>query len=359
MRTNRIAIVGLGLIGASLAKSFKHNMPNTEIAAFDYPQILDFALHEKTIDKALSNYKAALDYEIIFLALPIDHSLKVFKELLPLLKKNQVISDLCSVKGIFADEWKKIDSGGIYIGAHPMTGKEKGGYKNSDNLLFENSTFIISEESKKYDALAEYANLIKIIGAKITFLDPYLHDEIVAKVSHLPQLLSVILVNQAAIKKNGIQFIDFVAGGFRDMTRIASSDFNIWESILKYNKGEILKSIDFFQADLNEIKSLVANEKLELLGELFNKARALRDETPINNKGFLDPLFDITVFIKDEPGMISKISTILFENRINIKDIELLKIREGTGGNFKLYFDSISEAEKAKKILESIGFKTN
>ena len=110
---------------------------------------------------------------------------------------------------------------------------------------------------------------------------------------------------------------------------------------------------------MNKIKSLVANEKSELLGELFDKARSLRDETPINNKGFLDPLFDITVFIKDEPGMISKISTVLFENRINIKDIELLKIREGTGGNFKLYFESISEAERAKKILEGIGFKTN
>ena len=359
MKIKRLAIIGLGLIGASLAKAIKHIVPATEIAAFDYPDILEQAVSDKTIDVTLQSYNDALEYDLIFLALPIERSIEAFKELSPLLKSNQTISDLCSVKGIFADEWKTLKSKGSYIGAHPMAGKEKGGYKNSDSLLFENSTFIISEESKKYAALAEYAELIKSIGARITFLDPYLHDEIVAKVSHLPQLLSVILVNQAAIKKNGIQFIDFAAGGFRDMTRIASSDFNIWESILEYNKGEILKSLDSFQEDLNKIKSLVANEKSELLGDLFDKARALRDETPINNKGFLDPLFDITVFIKDEPGMISKISTVLFENRINIKDIELLKIREGTGGNFKLYFESISEAERAKKILEVIGFKTS
>ena len=359
MKIKKLAIIGLGLIGGSLAKAIKHCSPEITIAGFDYLEVLDKALSDHTIDISLSTYKDAIGLDLIFLALPIDQSIKIFRELSPQLKNDQIISDLCSVKGIFADEWKKIDSSGIYIGAHPMTGKEKGGYKNSDSLLFENSTFIISEESKKYAALAEYADLIKSIGARITFLDPYLHDEIVAKVSHLPQLLSVILVNQAAIKKNGIQFIDFAAGGYRDMTRIASSDFNIWESILKYNKGEILKSIDSLQEDMNKIKSLVANEKSELLGELFDKARSLRDETPINNKGFLDPLFDITVFIKDEPGMISKISTVLFENRINIKDIELLKIREGTGGNFKLYFESISEAERAKKILEGIGFRTN
>ena len=358
MKIKRLAIIGLGLIGASLAKAIKHIVPATEIAAFDYPDILEQAVSDKTIDVTLQSYNDALEYDLIFLALPIERSIEAFKELSPLLKSNQTISDLCSVKGIFADEWKTLKSKGSYLGAHPMAGKEKGGYKNSDSLLFENSTFIISEESKKYDALAEYAELIKSIGARITFLDPYLHDEIVAKVSHLPQLLSVILVNQAAIKKNGIQFIDFAAGGFRDMTRIASSDFNIWESILEYNKGEILKSLDSFQEDLNKIKSLVANEKSEMLGDLFDKARALRDETPINNKGFLDPLFDINMFMKDEPGMISKISTVLFENHINIKDIELLKIREGTGGNFKLYFESKIEAEKAKRILDGIGFKT-
>ncbi len=81
-----------------------------------------------------------------------------------------------------------------------------------------------------------------------------------------------------------------------------------------------------------------------------------RNEIPVNTKGFIDPLFDITIFVKDQPGMISKISTILFENNINIKDIELLKIREGTGGNFKFYFESEADAEKAKQLIENIGY---
>ncbi|RPI60205.1 MAG: ACT domain-containing protein, partial [Ignavibacteriales bacterium] len=92
------------------------------------------------------------------------------------------------------------------------------------------------------------------------------------------------------------------------------------------------------------------------LNKLFDEARQLRNEIPINTKGFIDPLFDITIFVKDQPGMISKISTILFENNINIKDIELLKIREGTGGNFKFYFDSESDAVKAKLLIVNAGF---
>lgn len=359
MKLQKLAIIGLGLIGASLAKSIKNNLPKIKIAGFDYPEVLDTAIKEKTIDERLPNYESALDFDIIFLALPIEQSLKVFEELSPQLKVGQTISDLCSVKGIFSDKWAKINSKGEYIGVHPMAGKEKGGYENSDSLLFENATFIISKQSENYSSLHDYTSLIKSIGARITFLDPHLHDEIVSKVSHLPQLLAILLVNQASTNKKGIQFIDFAAGGFRDMTRIASSDFNIWKSILKYNKLEILNSLNSFQNDLDEVKKLIAGDKSDSLGNLFDKARLMRDETPINSKGFLDPLFDITVFMKDEPGMISKISTILFVNHINIKDIELLKIREGTGGNFKLYFDSKSTAEKAKIVLEGIGFRTN
>jgi prephenate dehydrogenase len=199
---------------------------------------------------------------------------------------------------------------------------------------------------------------VRSTGARISLLDPYLHDKITARVSHLPQLLSVLLVNQASQKDDELSFLDYAAGGFRDMTRIALSDFNIWESIIKYNKDEILKSIEDFQNQISSIKKLINNENYKEINILFENARFARNEIPISTKGFIDQLFDITVFVKDQPGMISKISTILFENNINIKDIELLKIREGTGGNFKFYFESEMDAEKAKLLIEQVGFNT-
>jgi len=355
---NSIAIIGLGLIGGSFAKALKHANPGLIISAFDKPDILQRALADGVIDNKLSEIVGSLKSDIIFIALPIEESLNAFRLLSTQLNENQIISDLCSVKGIFADEWKLLSSKGIYIGAHPMTGKERSGYDNSDSLLFENSVFIVCSENNQSKSFNDYLNLVRSTGARISLLDPYLHDKITARVSHLPQLLSVLLVNQVSQKDKDISFLDYAAGGFRDMTRIASSDFKIWESIINNNKTEILKSIDIFENQILSLKKLIEIENYKVIYNLFENARFARNEIPINTKGFIDQLFDITVFVKDQPGMISKISTILFENNINIKDIELLKIREGTGGNFKFYFESESDAEKAKLLIGQVGFNT-
>ena len=242
MSFTKISIIGLGLIGGSLAKAVKHADQSIFISAFDRPEIIKKAFNEKVIDEGLTILDDALKSDLIILALPIEQSLKVFKDLSPRLNSSQVISDLCSVKGIFADEWKSLSSKGKYFGAHPMTGKEKSGYDNSDLLLYENSVFIICAENENDETLKSYVNFIKLIGARIVLLDAHLHDRITAHVSHLPLLLSVLLMNQVNNKMDNVALLDFAAGGFRDMTRIASSDFMIWESILRYNKNDILKT---------------------------------------------------------------------------------------------------------------------
>lgn len=359
MPIKKIAIIGLGLIGGSLAKAIKHSNTEIEIAAFDYPEILEIALKDKNIDHSLQSVDESLDYELIFICLPIEASTKIFRQLSPKLKPNQIISDLCSVKGVFSILWKKIKSDGIYFGAHPMAGKEQSGYKNSDTLLFENSVYIISNEFANSDLMNSYTEVIKYTGSRITFLNPFLHDKIVSKVSHLPQLLAVLLVNKAASNENGIHFLDFGAGGFRDMTRIAASDFKVWKSIIQNNKDEILNSLSDYKNGIDSYIKMIETDNYDSLLNEFNNARRSREEIPFNNKGFISPLFDITIFVEDKPGMILKFSSILSENNINIKDLELLKIREGSGGNFKLYFETESDSIEAKLLLEQAGFKTN
>jgi len=351
----KIAVLGLGLIGGSFAKALKQSNPGIYILGYDIPAITGQAHIDKTIDEKLESIDQALLADLIFLCLPIDNSLEAFRILFQKLKSGQILSDFCSVKKIFAEESKKISSEGIYIGAHPMTGKEKSGYANSDPLLFENATFIVcSQAGINPDEI--FIEIIKLTGARIILLDATLHDQIVSRVSHLPQLLAVMLVDQASEKKEDISFLDFAAGGFRDMTRIASSDFSLWKSILSYNKNEILDSLNSFAKATISLHDLLKESKFDEIEKLFLKARGERNEIPINTKGFIDPLYAITVFVKDEPGMISRISTVLFNNNINIKDIELLKIREGTGGNFKFYFESSVDANRAKILIEKIGF---
>ncbi len=354
----KISIIGIGLIGGSIAKALKNSGKDFNISAFDKPAVLNSAIEQKVIDTKLDNIEGSRISEIIFLCLPTDLSLNTLKKLAPIVNENTIITDVCGVKGIFEKEWKSLKSKGIYIGGHPMTGKESGGFENSDHLLFENSVYIVSDSEKNSYKLNELTGIIKLLGARIRFLDPFLHDKIIAQVSHLPQLLAVTLVNSVSKNDNGVNYIDFAAGGFRDMTRIASGSFDIWESIIKMNKDEIIAALELINNNLNNLETLLRNENINSLKELFDKARVKRDEIPKNTKGFINPLFDIFVYVKDEPGVLSKLTTVLFENSINIKDMELLKIREGTGGTFRISFQSQKDADKAEKVIQEIGFTT-
>ncbi|MCX6168218.1 MAG: prephenate dehydrogenase/arogenate dehydrogenase family protein [Ignavibacteriales bacterium] len=358
MKVGKIAIIGLGLIGGSIAKSIRSFSSDHKISAFDNPDILETAFQQKVIDQKLSSFEDALDADLIFICLPVDLSITVFEKLAGRIRSGQILTDVCGVKSVFQEIWDSKERNGFYIGGHPMTGKENSGFENSNPLLFENCVYILNEAAADLPVIDSFTEIIHKLGAKITFLNPKVHDIIVASVSHLPQLVSVSLINSANFKESAINFFDFAAGGFRDMTRIASSEFRIWEPIIKQNKKNIIQAVDNFILDLEQIKKSVAKEDYKKLAEKFESARIKRDEIPKSNKGFINQIYDLFVFVKDEPGVISKISTALFENKINIKNIELLKIREGSGGTFRVAFESESDAEKAKDVVEKLGFST-
>jgi prephenate dehydrogenase len=353
-----ISIIGLGLIGGSIAKALKNFSVDYNILAFDRPEVIQNALSQKVIDRKLNSFEESLEADLIFICLPVNESKKIFKNLIDKLRPGQILTDVCGVKSAFQDMWDQKKRDGFYIGGHPMTGKEKGGFENSDPLLFENCMYILNDSSKDCPKMEIFTTILHQLGARVTFLNPKVHDIIVASVSHLPQLVSVSLINSASLKDSDLNFFDYAAGGFRDMTRIASSDFNIWEPVVLENKKNIVQAIDNFIANLEQIKNSIKRDEFNSLAEKFEAARIKRDEIPKSNKGFLHKIYDVFVFVKDEPGVISKISTALFNNNINIKDLELLKIREGSGGTFRFAFESEADALKARVVIESIGFST-
>ena len=358
MRIEKISIIGLGLIGGSIAKALKNFSSLYTISAYDNPETLEKAARLNVIDGKLSSIEDSLDSDLIFICLPVNASIAAFEELADKIRPDQIITDVCSVKTVFQDIWDKKERSGTYIGGHPMTGKEKGGFDNSDPLLFENCVYILNESAKGSESLDHLTEIIHKLDSKITFLNPKVHDIIVASVSHLPQLVSVSLINSANFKESTLNFFDYAAGGFRDMTRIASSEFNLWEPIIRKNGKNIIQAIDNFVIDLEQIKNSIAKDDYGTLAYKFESARMKRDEIPKSNKGFINQIYDVFVFVKDEPGVISIISTALFESNINIKDIELLKIREGSGGTFRIAFVSENDAERASEIIEKIGFTT-
>jgi prephenate dehydrogenase len=357
MGIKNISIIGLGLIGGSIAKALKLKDESLVINAYDREKVCAAALAEKIIDNSLPHYTSSLDSELIILALPIEESLKVFKELAPGLKSGCILTDVCSVKGVFESLWQELDSRGVYFGGHPMAGKESGGYENSDPYLFENAVYAVSDKAVNNPAASGLISIIESLGARVKFLDPYIHDRAAAYISHLPQTVAVSLVNSLPPASDNLNFTELAGGGFRDMTRIASSDFTIWESIYKHNKEEILASLEKLQDKLAEYSGYIKSEEYDKLRNEFLLSSQTRNAIPKNAKGFLRPLYDIFVYAKDEPGAINGMSTALYARNINIKDIELLKIREGEGGAFRLGFASKEEADKAKAALKENGFR--
>lgn len=350
----KVAIIGLGLIGGSIAKGLKKSGLNFEISGIDKDKIAQTALDEGSIDRII-NLSGISKSDYIFICTPLSSAIKIMEKIAPLVKNESVITDVCGVKSVLNKKWKSLKSKGYYVGGHPMTGKESGGYYNSDPLLFENSVYILTKELYDLPFKEKLISLIESLGARIKILDADEHDLIVSKVSHLPQLLSVSLIN--SVNSENENALDFAAGGFRDMTRIASSDFSVWEDIIRTNRDKILLSLNRLQDELNSMKDFVAEENIERLKNKFETARKNRDEVPKNTKGFLSRLYDLFVYVTDEPGVISKISGALYEQKINIKDIELLKIREGTGGTFRISFESSEDAAAAEKIITQIGFE--
>jgi len=180
------------------------------------------------------------------------------------------------------------------------------------------------------------------------------HDRTAATISHLPQLLAVSLVrlldDLGSNREHGIRL---AAGGFRDMTRIASSPYSVWRDILKTN-GDLIEAVveRFLRAARASFKGL----REDRVRTDFEKAARTRTEIPRDSKGFLHRLCDVLVVVEDRPGTIAEVSVPLSKRHINIKDIEILKVREGEAGTLRLAFENEAEARKAIDLLAKEGF---
>jgi prephenate dehydrogenase len=198
------------------------------------------------------------------------------------------------------------------------------------------------------------ARFLGLTGARVIVLAADDHDRIAAGISHLPQVLAVSLVRFLdELGPHRADGIHLAAGGFRDMTRIASSSFDVWRDILATNKDVIADMVARF---LEHTRSVVGSFEEAALQDAFESAARTRAEIPRDSKGFIGRLWDVLVVVEDRPGMIAGIAVPLAERGINIKDIEVLKVREGEGGTLRLAFQSQEEAREAIRELEGKGY---
>lgn len=342
-------------MGASLALGLKKQNSSCSIYGYDYPEVLSEAMESDIIDHRIESWPdQCADADLIFLCTPIEIIEQHLRLLAPLVREDCIVTDIGSTKRKLFEMVQHLDFRGMYIGGHPMTGAEKSGIKAANPLLYENAVYILTNVNRSQRPVmnARLIPMLNSLKARVMLLDAEVHDRIMAVISHVPHLLAIALVNMTGeLSNEDVPYFELSAGGFRDMTRVASSSFSMWKEIIASN----YENIDQVLGKLIEILQSQKQRLTDLSGD-FSKSNYYRAQVPKPGKGFLAPLTDILVYVPDEMGVVAKISNAMADEQIDIRDIELLKIREKEGGVFRLSFETFIKAEEAVKILKTVGY---
>lgn len=344
----KILIIGLGLIGGSIALGIKRAHPHYEIWGYDRPEVQTIALEQTIIDNAAHNLCSAEQADIILIALPLEATLDTLRKLAELKLKEQVlITDTGSTKQSIIQlaqelfESKKI----IFVGGHPMAGSHKSGVRAADVHLFENAYYVLTEEN------VALRDLLKGLGAKFIIVNPKEHDQVTGQVSHFPHVLASSLVLQAeeyAVTHPLVRQLG--AGGFRDMTRIAEADSTMWTGILLSNPDVIIERIKNFKEQMDALSVKIKAQDEKGLKQFFDEGKSIRQNMEIH-RGAIPNFYDLFVAIPDEKGVVLRILALLQDFSItNIKINE--ENREDTHGQLQISFKTETDLERAYQIIQ-------
>ena len=272
-----LAIIGLGLIGGSIAAGLKKRNPDYEIAAWDRnPQSLELGLAGGLIDASL-NSTADIDTDLVVLALPV----RALEELLPCLDfRDAVVTDVGSVKGHVLETFNKV-TGAVpqnFVPGHPIAGSEQHGVAAADPDLFSGHRVILTPLADTDTVAADkVAEMWRELGATITFMTPEHHDQVLAQTSHLPHLLAYALVDTLSLGGDSLEVFQYAAGGFRDFSRIAASDPVMWRDIFLTNAEPIVEILDRYVEEVASLRQLISEGGGEQLEAILARAKAARD----------------------------------------------------------------------------------
>jgi len=362
MEINRITIAGLGLIGGSLAKAFRRTNPNFEIIGVDKDRNnLALALKDGTINKAFQRIEEAVsNSQVIFVCTPVTSIPSLLKTLAGILKPGTIITDVGSVKTKIIEQAAQILPRDIFfIGGHPMAGAERSGYSSSVAHLFENAYYVLSPlPGTPSEVIDSLQLLISSTGALPLLLDPLTHDQRVGSVSHLPHIIAAALVNTVKELDGPDRAAQkLAAGGFKDITRIASSNPAMWRDICLSNKEQLKPMIAAVIEHLNLFSQALDNNNETEIHEFYQKAKDYRDNLPSMYSLHLLPYYEIYVDVEDKPGIIGQVTTLLGNHNVNIKNLRIINSREDEPGCLVLSLANQNTRDKALTILNNTGIR--
>lgn len=277
---NKITIVGVGLIGGSLAKALKEkNLAKTVFGYGRDRSRLEEAKKHNIIDDYSTQIEEAVNHaDIIVIATPVGTFRNIFSEVKPLIVDDVIISDVGSTKTNIVDIAKEIlgDKSQCFVPAHPIAGKEKSGFEASDGNLYIGKKVIITPiEDNSSESIQVIESMWKNVGAEVDFMSPQSHDDLLGMTSHLPHMLAFSLVNYL-VDQNPSASI-YAGGGFKDFSRIASGDAVMWRDICLQNKDKIITHLRGYQSTVEELIDAIDQEESDKLELLFATAKKTRD----------------------------------------------------------------------------------
>jgi prephenate dehydrogenase len=332
-KLSSVALVGTGLIGGSLGMALRRS--GAMVRAFDVdPTRVAAAVERGAADEAVGSIAALVGgVDAVVVATPVAQIADVVIEALD--QGAPVVTDVGSVKVpiLAAVTAARPDRAARFVGGHPMAGSEQIGLDGADADLLVGATWVLTPtEHTDPSAFSTVQSLVAEVGAEMIATTPERHDQLVAFVSHLPQLAASTLMDLAArTGEERATLLRLAAGGFRDMTRIAASDTTIWPDICLANRDAIIGAFDAYLEALARIRDLVAGEQREELLDLLERARDARRNLPVGVREG-DELAELRVPIVDRPGALAEITTLIGSLGVNITGLEIIHSIEGGGG---------------------------
>jgi prephenate dehydrogenase len=350
-----VAVIGTGLIGTSIAMAA--HRAGHRVAAYDAdPGVLESAAAIATFEPADSLESAAAEASIAFVCTPIPTIASVVSEVLS--RSGAVVSDVGSVKSHVVEEVERAsrEHAARFVGGHPMGGSERSGPEGASASVLDGIAWVLTPTaSTDATALDRIERFVSEVGAQPILMDAERHDRLVAVVSHLPQVASTALMGLAAEQEAGEpEILQLAAAGFRDLTRLAASNPDLWAGILRANRDAFSRALDLYVERLNRLRELVSetNGGLERAFADAKRARLGLAAKPQVRAG----VAVLQVPVPDRPGVLADLTAALGAAEVNIEDLQIVHSPEGGRGTVHLTL-ALGDLDRALACLGGGGFE--
>ncbi|TFE03216.1 prephenate dehydrogenase [Jeotgalibacillus sp. R-1-5s-1] len=351
-----VLIVGLGLIGGSLALSILKEHPDARVSGYDIREKemkLAKAMNMIT-EEACNLQKEAEKADLIMICTPVDQTVRMMGMLSDWnLKKDVIVTDVGSTKALIMENSHILSDKGItFIGGHPMAGSHKSGVSAAKTFLFENAFYLLTPSKGANGSVNKLKEWLHGTGAKFLVVEPKEHDYITGIVSHFPHIIASSLVHQVKKHYEKQPLISrMAAGGFRDISRIASSNPTMWTDITIHNIDILRMLLNGWKEEMDDVLDLLEKAEPASIFSYFEEAKEFRDNMPILQKGAIPSFYDLFIDVPDYPGVISEITGLLASEHISIVNLRIMETREDIYGVMSISFQTEEDRKRGAECI--------